>query len=408
MARIRIVDTIYTPDGGLFTGRVYAQLAYASPLMSDRTLAAVPSTHTVTNGAFDATLEANSDIVPEGTSYQITFHAARGIVWRETWVIPATDAVTTVRAVRVIQAPAPAYTVQQGPKGDTGAIGATGAAATVSVGAVTTGVPGSAADVENSGNEHAAVLDFTIPRGDTGAKGDQGIQGIQGVQGSQGLKGDKGDAATVAVGTTSTGAPGSSASVANSGAPGAAVFNFTIPRGDVGPAGPGYTLPVATVSVLGGVKVSSDLTVDVNGLLSLPVANAQNDNCALAGIAEIFSQLGGVSSYTSSQIAAMQAQITAAVAALDPNTMIAGIKELLALVGMVPDSVWRAETAADGGLLLPLSLRVNGRTMFAVPTTAPTDSDIPNGFAAPWLNEATDKLTFRIRRSNGALITKEI
>jgi hypothetical protein len=47
-----------------------------------------------------------------------------------------------------------------------------------------------------------------------------------------------GTAATVTIGTTTTGAPGSLASVSNSGTATDAVFNFNIPRGDQGPAGP--------------------------------------------------------------------------------------------------------------------------------------------------------------------------
>ena len=90
----------------------------------------------------------------------------------------------------------------QGPKGDKGD---TGAAATVRVGTVTTGEPGTDAIVTNSGTENAAVLNFTIPKGETGAvgavgpqgpkgdKGDTGEQGPQGVQGPQGEQGPKGD-----------------------------------------------------------------------------------------------------------------------------------------------------------------------------------------------------------------------
>jgi len=49
-------------------------------------------------------------------------------------------------------------------------------------------------------------------------------------------------AATVAAGTTTTGLPGTNASVVNVGTAGAAVFNFTIPRGDKGEKGdPGAT-----------------------------------------------------------------------------------------------------------------------------------------------------------------------
>jgi hypothetical protein len=54
---------------------------------------------------------------------------------------------------------------------------------------------------------------------------------------NNGPKGDPGAAATIAVGTTTTGAAGTNASVTNSGTTSAAVFNFTIPRGDTGAAG---------------------------------------------------------------------------------------------------------------------------------------------------------------------------
>ena len=131
------------------------------------------------------------------------------------------------------------------PAGQTGATGATGSqgpagnAATIAAGTTTTGAPGSSASVTNVGSSSAAVFNFTIPRGDKGETGNTGATGATGSPGT---------AATIAAGTTTTGAPGSSASVTNSGTSGAAVFDFTIPRGDVGatgatgatgPAGPG-------------------------------------------------------------------------------------------------------------------------------------------------------------------------
>lgn len=151
---------------------------------------------------------------------------------------------------------------EQGPKGDKGD---TGAAATITVGATTTGPAGSNANVVNSGTSSAAILDFTIPQGAKGDKGDkgdtgeQGPQGDQGPQGSQGPKGDTGDtgptgpagsAATITVGTTTTGNPGTNASVTNSGTSSAAVFNFTIPRGNTGATGPqGPDGDAATITV---------------------------------------------------------------------------------------------------------------------------------------------------------------
>jgi hypothetical protein len=103
-----------------------------------------------------------------------------------------------------------------------------GPAATVAVGTTTTGSPGSSAAVTNAGTSSAAVFNFTVPRGDVGATGATGSTGPTGAQGP---------AATIAAGTTTTGAPGTTASVTNSGTSGAAVFDFTIPRGDVGATG---------------------------------------------------------------------------------------------------------------------------------------------------------------------------
>ncbi len=75
-----------------------------------------------------------------------------------------------------------------GPKGDKGD---KGEAATVSVGTVTTGAAGSAAEVTNAGTTGAAVLHFTIPRGD------KGETGAAGPAGPQGPKGDTGEGLTI-------------------------------------------------------------------------------------------------------------------------------------------------------------------------------------------------------------------
>ena len=72
-----------------------------------------------------------------------------------------------------------------------------------------------------------------------GDKGDQGDQGVPGTPGAAGAPGSPGTAASVNAGTTTTGAPGTNANVVNSGTSSTAIFDFTIPRGDVGPVGPG-------------------------------------------------------------------------------------------------------------------------------------------------------------------------
>jgi hypothetical protein len=89
--------------------------------------------------------------------------------------------------------------------GGFGPSGANGAAASVQVGTVTTGAPGSSASVVNAGTSSAAVLNFTIPAGATGAQGQAGAtgaQGIQGIQGPAGATGATGPAGSNATATT--------------------------------------------------------------------------------------------------------------------------------------------------------------------------------------------------------------
>lgn len=99
------------------------------------------------------------------------------------------------------------------------------------------------------------MVDITLPRaigsagpaGPAGPQGPQGPAGPTGAQGPTGATGANGTAATIAVGTVTTGAAGTSASITNAGTSSAAVFNFTIPRGDTG-AGTGDVLGPASAT----------------------------------------------------------------------------------------------------------------------------------------------------------------
>jgi len=64
-----------------------------------------------------------------------------------------------------------------GPAGITGLPGANGTAATINLGLITTGAPGSSASVVNTGSSSAAILSFVIPQGPTGPQGPQGSIG---------------------------------------------------------------------------------------------------------------------------------------------------------------------------------------------------------------------------------------
>ncbi len=88
----------------------------------------------------------------------------------------------------------------QGPKGDKGDAGSN---ATIRIGQVDTGDPGTSAQVTNDGTLTDARLHFTIPRGDTGLQGPQGQrgpQGIQGLPGPQGVRGDTGPQGPAGIG----------------------------------------------------------------------------------------------------------------------------------------------------------------------------------------------------------------
>ncbi|MBO7735027.1 MAG: hypothetical protein J6S67_20865 [Methanobrevibacter sp.] len=175
--------------------------------------------------------------------------------------------------------------------------GAQGRAATIELGTVSTGAAGTDVIITNSGTESDAIFNFTIPRGTDGTNGQDGT------------------AATVSIGTVSTGAAGTSATVINSGTSSAAVFDFVIPQGSTGASGTSasivgvsatvddnvgtpsvsvtmggtetertfdfafynlkgqdgsgtsYTLPIASSSTLGGIKVGNNLTIGADGTL---------------------------------------------------------------------------------------------------------------------------------------------
>lgn len=76
------------------------------------------------------------------------------------------------------------FEIPAGKKGETGNKGDQGDkgdAATIEIGTVTTGNPGSKASVTNRGTKNAAILDITIPTGETGPAG--GVDSVNGAQG---------------------------------------------------------------------------------------------------------------------------------------------------------------------------------------------------------------------------------
>ena len=101
---------------------------------------------------------------------------------------PADDINLIIEAINTLQGEVDNIPAgPQGPQGEPGTPGAAGANASVTVGSTTTGAAGSSAAVTNIGTAQNAILEFTIPQGATGATGAAGAQGPQGPAGSPGV-----------------------------------------------------------------------------------------------------------------------------------------------------------------------------------------------------------------------------
>lgn len=175
--------------------------------------------------------------------------------------------------------------------------GPPGEAATVTVGSTTTGEPGTQAQVTNSGTESAAVLNFVVPRGATGATPQIQVRVTQlpegaeptvevtgtaeapvitlgipaGATGGQGPQGPAGQTPTITIGQVETLPPGSPVTATITGQTPNLVLNLGIPQGAQGtPGAPGepggYYAPK--------VSESGDLTWTASAEGMPPVAGA--------------------------------------------------------------------------------------------------------------------------------------
>jgi hypothetical protein len=123
-----------------------------------------------------------------------------------------------------------------------GPTGPTGPSNTLSIGTVTAGGIG-VASATITGTSPNQTLNLVMPTGATGATGNTGT------------------AATITVGSVATGAAGSSVTINNSGTSAAAVFDFSIPKGDTGltgPIGPSIESLIITESTTARTLVLSD------------------------------------------------------------------------------------------------------------------------------------------------------
>lgn len=166
-----------------------------------------------------------------------------------------------------------------GPTGPTGPAGPQGAT-TIDVGTTTTTDPGTNASVTNVGTNENVILDFTIPRGETGATGPTGPQGLQGAIGATGPTGptgDSGETPTLGIGTVTTGEPGTQATASITGTAPNYILNLTIPQGPTGPQGlQGETGPTGPTGPTERLFKSSNKII-IDSSLIIPY-NEKKDN----------------------------------------------------------------------------------------------------------------------------------
>ncbi len=156
------------------------------------------------------------------------------------------------------------YVILPGPQGEKGD------AATIAIGKVSTGKPGTSVVVENVGTQYDAELNITIPQGEKGEQGSVFLTGdadpvsIDGIvtpaffvnnrsgdffylqkNGTQwekkgnliGPQGIQGNAATIAINSVTASEPGSNPSITNVGTDINAKWNIVLPRGQQGTPG---------------------------------------------------------------------------------------------------------------------------------------------------------------------------
>ncbi len=205
--------------------------------------------------------------------------------------------------------------------GGFGPSGAAGAAATITVGTVTTGAPGTSASVVNAGTSSAAVLNFTIPAGAAGATGPQGATGPAGTTSWAGIT-DK----------PSTFAPSTHAHVA------ADISDFT--SAVVAAAPPTTDASLLTSGTLPDARLSANIarTSDV----SSAVASLVNSSpAALDTLGELAAALGSDANFSTT--------VTNALAGKAATSHAHGFITSSGAIGTTPD---RLVMTGSGGVLV--------------------------------------------------------
>ena len=175
----------------------------------------------------------------------------------------------------------------------------------------------------------------------------------------QGAKGDTGTAATIAVGTVTTVAPTQNASVTNTGSSSAAVFAFSIPRGD----GVATVTKTGTSGNVDTYTMTSDRGVTL-GTFTVTNGNVSSVNGKTGAVVLDAGDLGydGSETYSEGTVGAEVSQLKSAIDKYDDllrvikitnaNTTMGDVQITLNTVNTVGDHVVFDVSALDAGMYL--------------------------------------------------------
>lgn len=218
------------------------------------------------------------------------------------------------------------------------------------------------------------------PKGDTGATGPQGPQGPQGEPGPQGDPGPKGDRG-------STGPAGAD------GAPGlppehewqGTALRFKEPDGSWGQSvdlrgapGSSATVPIATTSVAGKVKVGTNLSVTADGTLSVASASA-----SAKGVVQLSSATNSTSTTMAATSRAVKDAYDKGAAALEAANAAGGskVKAYISEVWNDGDNWYRkwSDGWIEQGGLIPKGSSAASKTVVTLPVAFTTTAYTVSG-----------------------------
>ncbi len=211
--------------------------------------------------------------------------------------------------------------------------------------------------------------------------------------------GPQGSSGTATVGTVTTGAAGSAAAVTNSGTPSAAVFNFTIPKGDIGDVTPAATAAKNAAEAAAIAAAASELAAETAEQAAEDSATAALASATSASASATTASTKAQEASTSASNAAASAQSVSTAA----NTATTKAAEAAASATAALSSANTATTKAQEAAGSATTASTKAQEAVVSATTATNKATEASASAATALSAqqvTTDNATLAIAQAN--------